>query len=272
MNICVAGKNNIAVDVCNFIVEHFNNANIFALVNKTDDGIDGWQKSFLKYVKNTPKVNLVTLELLYGISDLVFISTEFDKIIKPDRFRSKNLYNIHFSLLPKYKGVFTSVWPILNNDKFSGVTLHKIDNGIDTGEIIAQKKFLIKNDETAYSLYHKLIKNGTNLVIKHLEKLFAGNVCSTPQGIRGSTYYSRQSLNFANLRVDLNCTASQIDAQIRAFYFPAFQLPQVYDVCVVGTRITTQRSIERPGTILSETENFIKISTIDYDIILYKLL
>lgn len=271
MNVCIAGKNNIAVDVCNFIVEHFNNVNIFALVNKADDGIDGWQKSFLKYVRNTPKVNLVSLDFLYSISDLVFISTEFDKIIKPDRFISRSLYNIHFSLLPKYKGVFTSVWPILNNEKYSGVTLHKIDNGIDTGDIIAQKKFLIKNDETAYSLYHKFIKNGTDLVIKYLEKLIAGNVYSTPQGIVGSTYYSKHSINFRNLNVDLNCTAAQIDAQIRAFYFPTYQIPQVYGACIVRTSITTHRSIERPGIILSETESFIKISTVDYDIILYKL-
>lgn len=271
MNICVAGKNNIAIDVCQFVVEHYSCANIFAVVNKTDKGNDGWQKSFLKYVQQTPRVQLVTLEDLYNVPNLVFISVEYDCIIKPSLFKTEQLYNVHFSMLPKYKGVYTSVWPILNGDKYSGVTLHKIDRGIDTGDIIAQRRITISRKETSYSLYHKFIKYGTMLVIKYIDKLIRGNVVSFPQESFGSTYYSRRSIDYMNLQIDLNCTAAQIDKQIRAFYFPAYQIPQVYDRNIIGTQITKHRSVKCPGMVLLETEDLIRLSTIDYDIILRKL-
>lgn len=72
--------------------------------------------------------------------DLIFISLEFDKIVNPDLFKDARLYNIHFSLLPSYKGMYTSAIPILNGEEMVGVTFHEIDKGIDTGNIIAQKK------------------------------------------------------------------------------------------------------------------------------------
>ena len=59
------------------------------------------------------------------------------EIIKTKNFKSNKLFNLHFSLLPSYKGMHTSAFPILNGEKYSGVTIHKIDNGIDTGDIIA---------------------------------------------------------------------------------------------------------------------------------------
>ena len=68
---------------------------------------------------------------------------EFDQIIKPTEFRSNRLFNIHFSYLPEFKGMYTSAIPILQGSTHTGVTLHGIDQGIDTGPIIAQEKFEI---------------------------------------------------------------------------------------------------------------------------------
>ena len=59
----------------------------------------------------------------------------------PKNFLNARLYNIHFSYLPAYKGMFTSALPIKNGEVDSGVTLHKIESGIDTGDIIDQIKF-----------------------------------------------------------------------------------------------------------------------------------
>ncbi|MBQ8080233.1 MAG: hypothetical protein IJ236_09800 [Oscillospiraceae bacterium] len=73
---------------------------------------------------------------MYDTEDLIFLSAEFDRLIRPDKFRSQELYNIHFSLLPRYKGCYTSVHPLLHGDTTTGVTFHRIRRGIDTGEII----------------------------------------------------------------------------------------------------------------------------------------
>lgn len=90
----------------------------------------------------------------YDKDDVIVLSLEYDKIIKVNNFKSKQIYNIHFSYLPYYRGVYTSIFPILNNESYSGVTLHIIDEGIDTGDIIDQIKFNIKN-YTAWDLYNK---------------------------------------------------------------------------------------------------------------------
>jgi methionyl-tRNA formyltransferase len=99
---------------------------------------------------------------------------EFDEIIKSDRFKSKKLYNIHFSLLPKFNGMYTFAWPILSSENCTGVSLHEVDAGIDTGDIVAQVKFNIEITDTARTLYLKYIKEGTSLVNSFLEKILYG--------------------------------------------------------------------------------------------------
>lgn len=59
----------------------------------------------------------ITLEQAYEIENLIFISCEFDQLIKPEKFNSPFLYNIHFSLLPAYKGMYTSALPLYNGEK-----------------------------------------------------------------------------------------------------------------------------------------------------------
>ena len=270
MNICIAGKNNIAVDVCRYVVEHFPQARVYGIVNRNETGEDGWQRSYLKYIQSEPKVTLATMEQMYEIEDLVFLSTEFDRIIHPHLFKTKNLYNIHFSLLPAYKGCYPSVWPILNGEEYVGVTLHKMEAGIDTGDIIAQKKLRLSPKETSYILYHKFIEKGTSLVNKHVDSLISYRFRSHPQPAKGSTYYSQRSIDYANLKIDLNVTAAQLDRQIRAFYFPVFQLPKVYGYEIENARITHEKSVVKAGSVLKETAKTIKIATIDYNIVLYK--
>lgn len=270
MNICIAGKNNIAIDVCKYVVENYPQANVYALINRNEPGVDNWQRSYLKYIKSEPRVELTTIEQMYEIEDLVFMSVEFDRIIRPQLFKTKRLYNIHFSLLPAYKGVYPSVWPILNGEEYAGVTLHMMDQGIDTGDIIAQKRFRLSPKETSFSLYTKLIAEGTKLVVKHFDSIITNRYKAYPQSAIGSTYYSKKSIDYANLTIDLNATAAQIDRQIRAFYFPAYQVAQVSGCYITRSRITQEKSIAKPGTTIKDTSKWLKLSTIDYNIILYK--
>lgn len=271
MNICIAGKNNIAIEVCEYVLQHYDSAVLYAIPNSTDDGMDSWQKSFRKFVSEHPKIQLTTLEEMYNIVDLVFISTEYDRIIKPYLFRSVQLYNIHFSLLPAYKGVYTSALPILNGELYTGVTLHCIDSGIDTGDIIAQTVIRISNKETAYSLYHKFLKKGTILLTKNMDKLLQGNFTSYPQSSKGSSYYSKQAIDYSNLSINLNCTAQQIDQQIRAYYFPVYQIPVVHNTQIGSAKILKSKSKQKSGYVLKETDEYILLSTIDYDIKLFKV-
>ena len=153
MKICIAGKNNIAVWALRYLL-HIGicRQDIFILPNASDCGYDTWQYSLLKCAKDE-NLMVVTLQDIYAMSDLLFISLEFDKLIDIEKFASKNLFNIHFSNLPKYKGAYTSIMPLLYGESETGVTLHKIDSGVDTGDIVDQMTFAIGLQDSARMLY-----------------------------------------------------------------------------------------------------------------------
>lgn len=267
--VCVAGKNDVAVDVLIYL--HEMKEKDFELVvscNRNEDGQNGWQKS-LRFFAQRLGIKEVTLEELYEISDLVFLSLEYDRIIRPHLFQTKQLYNIHFSALPKYKGMYTSAMPILNDESEGGVTFHRIASGIDTGEIIAQKLFPLEEADTSRDLYLKCIKNGTELVISQLETVLKDACVSTPQPAEHSTYYSKAAIDYSNLSIDTNQTAYGIGRQLRAFTFREYQLPSVHGHKIFDYKITSNLSTVKPGEILEESPDMIKIATIDYDMVLY---
>lgn len=242
---------------------------LVALTNRTDTGEDSWQPSFLKAAKDN-SVRVVKLEELYGIPDLVLLSLEYDRLLHPSKFKSGSLYNIHFSYLPAYKGMYTSIWPILNGETFSGVTLHRIDPGIDTGDIINQAKFDIDINDTSRVLYSKYLENSIQLFKENYQLLLSGSVASKRQPIIGSTYYSKSSIDFKNITIDLKKTGFEIHNQVRAFCFPEYQLPSVLGIEVRGSRLLDTKSGLQSGTIIDEKDDQFTISTVDYDVLLLK--
>lgn len=267
--ICIAGKNNIAVNVVSYIKDNYPECNILGICNENDYGVDTWQKSFKKYCKEN-HISIVTLDEAESIENLYFISTEYDKIIKPSMFHTNSLFNIHFSLLPKYKGMHICLMHILNGETEGGVTFHKMDSGIDTGDIIFQRKIDIDAHDSARDLYLKLINTGSKTVIEQLPIILKGDYVSKPQEANYSSYYSKSSFVYSKYNIDLNQTAWNISRQIKALCFREYQIPQVMGSDVFDYKILSQKSKQKPGTLLWENEYSLAISTIDYDILLYK--
>ena len=268
--VAVAGKNQIAVDAVILLLnKNVPKDEIVAVTNKSDIGLDGWQPSFKNFCKLN-RIRIVDLEELYKVKDLVFLSTEFDRIIKPEFFSSTQLYNIHFSLLPAYKGMYTSVMPLLNGELESGVTLHRMDKGIDTGEIIDQLSFDITHETTALDMYHGYLSTGKDILYSNIDLLLSNNAYSTPQSPSGSTYYSKAEIDFNNIIIDLNKTAWEVQKQIHAFSFRPYQLPEINSHRVTHAEILRTRSNSKPGTIILDSTYYYEIATIDYDLRVYK--
>jgi methionyl-tRNA formyltransferase len=266
ITICLAGKNRIAVDALLFMIELGWTERLVVCPNKTDDGISSWQPSLLRFAKEFG-VEVITLDEAKKIKNLIFISLEFDQIISPSEFQSRRLYNIHFSALPAYKGMYTSAIPILKGAETSGVTLHEIDHGIDTGAIIAQDIFNIPSAWTARNLYFKYLEAGFGLFCRKFEELVADSApVARPQPARGASYYSKSSIDYKNISVNLNDVAEGIVRQLRAFSFREYQTPMVEDMEVGDWDILPHRSFKRPGTILERGRDYVILSTIDYDL------
>lgn len=271
MKICIAGKNNIAVEILLFLLKKgIEKKDILVICNKTDEGKDTWQRSLLKQAKEL-NIEIKDLDDIYLIDDLLFLSLEFDRIINPSRFRSSNLFNIHFSLLPKYKGMFTSIMPILNNESKTGVSFHRIDKGIDTGAILSQLEFKIDIMDNSRDIYFKYIKYGITLVKQCLCRLLNNDFIDCQiQSTSNSTYFSKSAIDFSNIKIDLNQTAINIHNQIRAFNFREYQVPQIFDKNIISSKILKSSSNKKPGEVLFENNISFVISTIDYDIVLFK--
>src|SRR3972149_6012417 len=105
----------------------------------------------------------------------LFIVVAYGKIIPENILNMPKLgsLNIHYSLLPKYRGASPVESVILNGDTETGVTIQKMEYKMDAGDIIAQEKINIKADEKAPELRKRLIKLGGELLVKNYNKFRA---------------------------------------------------------------------------------------------------
>jgi methionyl-tRNA formyltransferase len=225
--ICIAGKNKCSIDFVKYISSKIPKKQILILPNKTDKSKDSWQPSLRKYAKKN-NYKIVRLEELYNIDELIFISIEYESIIKTKKFKSKKLYNFHFSLLPKYRGCHTNFFQILNGEKKSGVTLHEIDDGIDTGPIIDNIKFEIKKNTNAFMNYLILMRYSLKLLKKNFHKILKNNYKKRIQLLNKGSYFSRTSVNYKEINnFNINKINKNEFYKIKALIFYPFQLPVV---------------------------------------------
>lgn len=99
--------------------------------------------------------------------------------------------NIHGSLLPKYRGAACVQAAILNNDKQTGITIIKMDKGLDTGPILWQNKINIESRDTAGALYEKLSFLGAEILPIAVKKYIAGEIKPIPQDNAKASYVKR---------------------------------------------------------------------------------
>ena len=231
--ICIAGKNRCAIECLKYLIENYKNINILALPNKSDKGFDGWQKSFKKFAK-LKRVSITNLNYLQKQKDLFLFSLEYEKILNIKKFNTKKLFNFHFSLLPKYRGCHTNYFQIKNGEKMSGVTLHKIDRGIDTGDIIDSLKFKIHKNSTAYENYNKLLNKSILIIKKNIKRILNGKYSIKKQNLKKGSYFSRKSVDYKSL-VNIKEIKHNLIThnQIRSLIFEPFQLPIYNDKKII---------------------------------------
>jgi methionyl-tRNA formyltransferase len=99
--------------------------------------------------------------------------------------------NVHTSLLPKYRGAAPIQWAILNGESETGVTIMKMDPGLDTGGIIAQERTAIRPEDNAETLHDRLAELGASLLVRTIPPFVAGTIQPRPQPAEGVSYAPR---------------------------------------------------------------------------------
>ena len=122
--------------------------------------------------------------------------------------------NLHFSLLPRWRGAAPVSAAIAAGDEETGVSIMRLDEGLDTGPVLAARPVVIGNDETAGDLTDRLAALGGSLLIETISDLVAGRIVAVPQDEAKATYAPR--LGAADRNIDLSLSAAHNARRIRA--------------------------------------------------------
>jgi methionyl-tRNA formyltransferase len=123
--------------------------------------------------------------------------------------------NLHASLLPKYRGAAPIQWAIANGETVTGVTTMRIDTGLDTGDILQQRKLAIAPDDTSETLAPRLAAIGADLMIETLHGLQASSIHPHTQDSSQATL--APILKKEDGLIDFSRTAAEISNRIRGF-------------------------------------------------------
>ena len=121
--------------------------------------------------------------------------------------------NVHASLLPKYRGAAPIQWAVIDGEKESGVTIIQMDEGLDTGDMLAKAIVPLDEKETGGSLFDKLSEAGGRLCVETLAKLEKGEITPEKQGESPTAYASMLDKKMGN--IDWNKSAVVIERLVR---------------------------------------------------------
>jgi methionyl-tRNA formyltransferase len=158
--------------------------------------------------------------------------------------------NIHASLLPRWRGAAPIQRAILAGDTKTGVTIMRMDEGLDTGPILLQEEMPVAPDATAAILHDALAAQGARLVVAALVRLARGELQATPQPADGVAYAPKLAREEA--RLDWRKPARALERQVRAFDpWPGswFELDGER-IKVLRAEVVNGRAVVAPGTVI----------------------
>ena len=159
-------------------------------------------------------------------------------------------FNVHASLLPRWRGAAPINRAIMAGDKESGVTIMKMDEGLDTGAMAMSDRIAIGADTTAGDLHDALARLGADLMARALAALERGTLALTPQPEQGVTYAAK--IDKGETRIEWTKPASEVHNHTRGLSpFPGgwFELDGVR---VKALRVTRAEGSGAPGAVLDE--------------------
>jgi len=177
--------------------------------------------------------------------------------------------NIHASLLPRWRGAAPIHRAILAGDRQTGVCIMQMDAGLDTGDVLLEKRCEIGADETVAQLHDRLARMGAQALLDALPARCRGELRASVQSEVGITY--AEKLTKAEARLDFAMTAEELHRRVRAFNpWPVAEAM----LCQKRVRIWQSRRVNNdrmdveaePGTIIRVTTDAIRVRAADNDI------
>ncbi len=161
-------------------------------------------------------------------------------------------FNLHGSLLPKYRGRVPTNWAIINGETETGVTLHHMTPGIDNGDIVAQQVVSISSNNTAQTLVNKQVDAARGMLDACLPAIKDGSATRTPQNHKEATYFGGRKAEDG--AIDWSQSATAIHNLVRAVSRPypgAFTFAGQRKLLIWEVEVLEQQAEAKAGTILS---------------------
>ena len=157
------------------------------------------------------------IDALRAIAPDLIVVAAFGQIIPKEILEMPPLgcVNVHASLLPKYRGAAPIQWALLDGEEETGITLMRMDEGLDTGDILAVRTVPVTGEDTGGSLFDKMASAGAKLLLENLEALKTQSLTPQPQPEESPTAYARM-IKKEDGRIDWTREAAWIERQIRA--------------------------------------------------------
>lgn len=255
------GTSSFAVLVLEELLKDRNN-NILGIVTKPDHPAGRGRKLRSSPVKEKAKEegltiwqpervnNIEFLNILRSVSPEVIVVAAYGQILRRDLLSlpRRGAINVHASLLPRFRGPDPIRAALLQGEKKTGVTIMLMDEGVDTGPILAQKEVAIDEEDNYQSLTEKLGKEGGKLLLETLPRWVRGEIAPRLQG--GEASYA-PILKKERARIDWGDSAFNIVNQIRAFspYPGAYTYFQNRRLKILKA-ILKERVSASPGTVV----------------------
>jgi methionyl-tRNA formyltransferase len=180
-------------------------------------------------------------------------------------------YNLHGSLLPRYRGAAPINWAVINGDKYTGVTTFKLKHAIDTGDLMYQEKVQITEDDNAGSVHDKMMIVGANLVLKTVKSIISADYQTFPQD--ESQVSKAPKIFHETCEIDFNKPSDEIYNFVRGLcpYPGAWMTLDGLEMKVFDIERGFEDNIAIAGTIITDDKRYIKIAASDGYIMLNDL-
>lgn len=201
----------------------------------------------------------------------VAVVTAYGKILPKDVLDAPRLgcVNVHASLLPRFRGAAPIQWAIASGDPETGVCLMKMDEGMDTGPVLACERLPIGPQDTSATLHDALAKLGGKVLREKLPRYLAGELEPMPQPVEGAVMAPMISKEDGEL--DFTKPAAELERRLRAFtpWPGAFTTFENKLFKVHGAEVRSARG--EPGTVLAAGAEGIEVACSEGSLLLTRV-
>lgn len=195
---------------------------------------DGIKKKFNSVTIYTDDLNIIPkirkndflVDHLNDIKQSVGLMAGYNNKINDQFLSKKDLYNVHYSILPRWRGLHSIAWALLNGDSEIGWTIHKVTDGFDCGDIFFQQKYIYQG-ETSMELMNKFDNDVKSKILSIIMKILSNKIVPQLQNEEMATWGVRRNLD--DCLIDFNSTTVFMERLLKTLVSP-YPLPRIkYD-------------------------------------------